>query len=102
MRSSTRVRGARGRRRARKVGIVGASALLAGVVMLSAGASGGAAATVPQADLSLSMTDNADPVFTGAALGYSITVGNAGPDAALRVVLIDRLPAKAKFRSVKT
>jgi len=87
-------------RRARGAVVALVALLTAGLAIL-AGASGGAAAA-PQADLSLTMSDNADPVFTRAALGYSIEVSNAGPDPAPRVVFTDRFPKGADFRSFNT
>ncbi|HEY5807941.1 MAG TPA: hypothetical protein VIT67_08225, partial [Povalibacter sp.] len=38
------------------------------------------------ADVSVSVTDSADPVFTATAFSYSVTVRNEGPDAATGVV----------------
>ena len=44
-------------------------------------------------DLSISMTDSADPVGPGAAFSYLITVDNAGPSDAAGVNVIDTLPS---------
>jgi uncharacterized repeat protein (TIGR01451 family) len=74
--------------------------LAAGLVILAGPVSGGAAA--PQADLSVAATDSPDPVTANSALAYSITVANAGPDTARRVVLIDHLVRNIKFRGSDT
>ncbi len=50
------------------------------------------------ADLSLSMTDEPDPVRVGKELEYSITVVNVGPDEANNVILIDNLPYEMTFK----
>jgi uncharacterized repeat protein (TIGR01451 family) len=51
------------------------------------------------ADVAITMTDSPDPVVTGGRLTYSITVTNAGPDAAAAVTLADKLPAGVSFVS---
>lgn len=48
---------------------------------------------VDSADLSISKTDDADPVLPGSEITYTITVSNAGPDDAQNVVASDLLPA---------
>ena len=54
----------------------------------------------PMADLSISMMDSPDPVFSGGQdLTYTITVENAGPDPATGVTLSDTLPAGVTFVS---
>jgi uncharacterized repeat protein (TIGR01451 family) len=55
----------------------------------------------PAADLSVSQTDNPDPVHVGQNLTYSIVVGNTGSTAA-GVALKDDLPKNAGFGSVAT
>jgi uncharacterized repeat protein (TIGR01451 family) len=56
--------------------------------------------TVGQAaDLSLTKTDSPDPVLVGHQLTYSLTVHNAGPEAATTVDLTDSLPASVTFNS---
>lgn len=50
------------------------------------------ATVVGEADLSLTKTDNADPVTAGDNLTYTITVSNAGPSEATNVVVTDVLP----------
>lgn len=47
----------------------------------------------PSADLSVVKTSAPNPVQPGAALTYTLTVSNAGPDAAQNVVLTDTIPA---------
>ena len=49
----------------------------------------------PTADLSVTQTDSPDPVTSGNAVQYFLTVTNSGPDAATGVVLMDTLPAGA-------
>ena len=49
-------------------------------------------ATEPSADLSILKTADATSVFVGDAITWTITVENAGPDAATNVVLTDVLP----------
>ncbi len=46
----------------------------------------------PEADLSVTKTDSADPVLQGAAFSYTITVDNAGPSDATGVSISDVLP----------
>ena len=55
--------------------------------------------TPEQADLSITKTDSADPVATGATLTYTLTISNGGPDAATGVVVNDNLPANTTFQS---
>jgi uncharacterized repeat protein (TIGR01451 family) len=50
-----------------------------------------------QADLTVSKTPNADPLVAGTAVGYTITVTNAGPSDATPVTLTDLLPAAIVF-----
>lgn len=52
-----------------------------------------APAGVPEADLSVTKVDSADPVAAGSPLTWTITVDNLGPDAADNVVVSDTLPA---------
>ena len=56
-------------------------------------------AQVAQADLSVNMTDSADPVAPGANLSYTATVTNAGPSAAGEVNLGIEMPASTSFVS---
>jgi uncharacterized repeat protein (TIGR01451 family) len=93
-----RVRSTRGRSALR---LLGAAGLLAALVALTAlaGASSGAPAPSGSADVSVNKSDSPDPVFTGAALSYSIQVANAGPDAATHVVVTDKLPGGVTFVS---
>ena len=51
----------------------------------------------PQADLSITKTDSADPVNAGDNLSYTVTVTNNGPDPATNVVVTDTLPAGVTF-----
>lgn len=52
------------------------------------------------ADLSIVKSDGADPVQVGTDLAYTITVANAGPDAAANVSWSDPLPAGTTFVSL--
>jgi uncharacterized repeat protein (TIGR01451 family) len=51
-------------------------------------------------DLSIVKTDRPDPALVGDRLTYTLTVRNAGPDAATNVVVADALPATTRFVSV--
>ena len=62
------------------------------VIALAIAASLPASALGANADLSIAKQDSADPVQVGAELTYSITVANAGPDAANGVKVTDKLP----------
>jgi uncharacterized repeat protein (TIGR01451 family) len=52
------------------------------------------------ADLSVTKVDTPDPVTGGATLTYTITVTNAGPDAASTVAWSDTLPAGTTYDSL--
>jgi Domain of unknown function DUF11/Bacterial Ig domain len=52
-----------------------------------------------EADLSIAVTDSADPVAAGDSLSYTITVDNAGPDDATGVTVMETLPAGVTFDS---
>ncbi len=67
----------------------------------SADNSASAVTTVaPVADLSLTKTDDPDPVLAGQLLTYTLAVHNAGPSSAANVQLTDNLPAGVTFESV--
>jgi uncharacterized repeat protein (TIGR01451 family) len=51
------------------------------------------------ADLSITKVDSPDPVIAGTNLTYTITVTNAGPDAAATVQWSDTLPAGTTFNA---
>src|SRR5207245_3255172 len=51
------------------------------------------------ADLSITKTDNPDPVNAGATLTYTVTVTNGGPSTAANVQVTDNLPAGVTFQS---
>ncbi len=51
------------------------------------------------ADLSITKSDNPDPVLPGDTLTYTVTVNNAGPSSATDVVVTDTLPAGVTFAS---
>jgi len=54
------------------------------------------------AGLSTTIVDAPDPVFAGAGLGYTITVTNAGPDAATGLTMTAAVPAGTLFASLTT
>lgn len=49
------------------------------------------------ADLSATKTDSPDPVLPGGTITYTITVHNAGPNAASNVFVGDNVPANTTF-----
>lgn len=51
------------------------------------------------ADLTVAVTDIADPVIAGATIGYTLTVNNAGPNPAVATVVTDTLPTGTTFVS---
>ena len=51
----------------------------------------------PSADLSITKSDDVDPIAAGNTLTYTLTVNNAGPDPAAAVVVTDTLPAGVTF-----
>src|SRR5256712_2190391 len=51
------------------------------------------------ADLSITKTDNPDPVNAGATLTYTVTVTNSGPSTAANVQVTDNLPAGVTFQT---
>src|SRR5680860_1580901 len=53
-------------------------------------------------DLAITKTDSADPVTENTELTYTISVSNAGPDAANRVQVIDELSSQVDFISATT
>ncbi len=52
------------------------------------------------ADLSVTKTDNPDPILAGGTLTYTLTVTNAGPNTATNAVLTDPLPGGTTFVSM--
>ena len=77
------------RPRTRRGTIAGLALLLLALLM--------PATALGAADLSITNTDDADPVTEGDAFTYVIDVANAGPDTAGGVQVIDRLHAKLDF-----
>jgi uncharacterized repeat protein (TIGR01451 family) len=75
-------------------GLTGTAAL---AVILLGGSISGAAPPTGSADVSVTKSDNPDPVQAGGKVTYTISVKNAGPDAATDVVVTDRLPKGATF-----
>ena len=55
--------------------------------------------TITSADLSITKSDNIDPVNEGVTVTYTITVTNNGPDDANNVVVTDTLPTGLTFVS---
>ncbi len=52
------------------------------------------------ADLSVTKVDTPDPVIAGANLTWTVTVSNAGPDAAATAAVVDTLPSGTTFVSL--
>lgn len=55
-----------------------------------------------EADLSVSKSDNPDPVVVGATLAYTLAVRNLGPDPATGVRLTDKLPNRLEGAAVSS
>jgi uncharacterized repeat protein (TIGR01451 family) len=71
--------------------------VLAVALAVALPASAPAQDTEPSADLSVTKTDSADPVTTGAPLTYTVEVRNAGPDPASGVSMTDDFPSGVDF-----
>src|SRR5919106_3303937 len=73
--------------------------LMAAVAAVAAAVIAGTAAggALDPAGLSVSKSDDPDPVAENALLTYTITVRNLGPDAATAVTGEDKLPAAVEF-----
>lgn len=56
--------------------------------------------TFPTADVTITKSDSVDPVTAGQNLIYTLSVTNAGPNAAADVVVTDAIPAGTSFVSV--
>jgi uncharacterized repeat protein (TIGR01451 family) len=78
------------------------------IALVAAAAALGLAALVPAsapaatADLTVTKADKPDPATVGEPLTYTLTVTNAGPDAATAVEVVDVLPNKVDFVSATT
>jgi uncharacterized repeat protein (TIGR01451 family) len=90
-------------RRVRKRAVLplAAGAVLA-LFAFGLGSPGAGASAVDPANLSVTKSDSPDPIMTGDLLTYTITVSNAGPDAATNVVITDDLPGSVDFVSADT
>jgi uncharacterized repeat protein (TIGR01451 family) len=81
----------------------GSYANVSGDLTSSAGNSGTATATLtvadPDADLSVTLSDDVDPILAGNLLTYTSTVSNAGPQAATNTVATMTLPVGVTFQS---
>jgi uncharacterized repeat protein (TIGR01451 family) len=77
--------------------VLACAALL--VLLARGGPSAPAAGPVDPADLSLTKSDNPDPVTQGSQLTYTITVTNAGPDSATNATVSDDLTNRVDFVS---
>lgn len=83
----------RNRRRPTLISLVAMiSALAAGALASSVGAQ-----ATGSADLGVSSADSADPVETGSAFAYEISIDNAGPDIATAAALENKLPKGVGF-----
>jgi len=56
----------------------------------------------PVTDLSISKSDNLDPVIAGTDLTYSLTVTNSGPSPATGVTITDALPSTVTYLSASS
>jgi uncharacterized repeat protein (TIGR01451 family) len=90
-------RGGLGARRVASAAVATIALAVAGVAL--SGGSGAAAPSGGTADLSIAKSDSPDPVGAGGALTYTLSVQNAGPDAASGVVVTDKLPKGVTFVS---
>ena len=79
------------------------ASLTAGVNMCSInggnGEGGRARWVKDRADLSITKSDEPDPVVAAQSLAYTLTVANDGPDGATGVTVVDTLPASVVFGS---
>jgi uncharacterized repeat protein (TIGR01451 family) len=57
---------------------------------------------VASADLSLTKSSSPNPAIAGQQVTYALTAANAGPDAALAPVIVDRLPAGSTFQGASS
>ena len=83
-----------GMKSGKRIAVAGALALAATLLMASPAAAAG--------DLSLTKSDDQDPVNRGEILTYTIVVTNAGPDPATSTVVEDKLPGGLNFVSMAT
>ena len=67
---------------------------LIGVLVTLAVGVGPAVAAAANSDLGVQIADSADPATVGTAFTYSISVTNAGPDAATAVEIVDDVPSQ--------
>jgi len=54
---------------------------------------------IPTADLSITKSDSADPVYPGGSFTYNLHISNNGIHVAENVVVVDNLPAGVSFVS---
>jgi uncharacterized repeat protein (TIGR01451 family) len=59
----------------------------------------GTGGAVPEADLSLALSDAPDPVAQGGALTYTILIANHGPATSPGMTVVETLPAQVTFAS---
>jgi uncharacterized repeat protein (TIGR01451 family) len=85
-------------KQARRPRLFGAASVFIGLLVLVALNPSGAAAAVGT-DLSITKSDNPDPLTAGNDITYTIQVQNQGPNNASNVVVTDSLPVDVDFVS---
>jgi uncharacterized repeat protein (TIGR01451 family)/CSLREA domain-containing protein len=73
-----------------------------GTAVIAKGQGIGTIQEVDQADLSLTMSDDLDPVTAREIVSYTVNVTNNGPSASGQIMLVDTLPPGASLTSVVT
>jgi uncharacterized repeat protein (TIGR01451 family)/gliding motility-associated-like protein len=57
---------------------------------------------IPTANISITKTDNADPIVAGQNITYTISISNSGPSSAVSVTTADILPSELTFISASS
>jgi uncharacterized repeat protein (TIGR01451 family) len=84
----------------KKIAAISLLLLLSVLLFVSSAAVRRSNAAVASADLTVTKVDTPDPVTTGSALTYTITITNNGPDPAADASWTDTLPAGTTFVSL--